>query len=69
MFPAIKSVSIKISAARPEPEFPAVTFNRLCYSYLNNDWIMVISSCFTLATTLFTLLLSFNNNFNIKINI
>jgi hypothetical protein len=66
MLPAIKSVSRKLRAASPSPEFPAVTFNRLCYSYLNNDWIMVISSCFTLATTLFAILVSFNNSLNIK---
>lgn len=66
MFPAIKLVSQKLSTARPRPEYPTVTFNRLCYSYLNNDWIMVISSCCTLATTLVALLLSFNNNLNIK---
>jgi hypothetical protein len=66
MFPAIKLVSHKLSTARPKPEIPAVTFNRLCYSYLNNDWIMVISSCFTLATTLVTILVSINNNLNIK---
>jgi hypothetical protein len=66
MYPAIKLVSEKLNTVRLKPEFPPVTFNRLCYSYLNNDWIMVISSCCTLATTLFTLLLSFNNNLNIK---
>jgi hypothetical protein len=66
MFPAIKSVSRTLSAVTPKPEFPVVTFNRLCYSYLNNDWIMVISSCFTLATTAFAILVSFNNNLNIK---
>jgi hypothetical protein len=66
MFPAIKSVSHRLNAARLKPEFPVVTFNRLCYSYLNNDWIMVISSCFTLATTLLAILLSFSNNLNIK---
>lgn len=65
MFPAIKSASRKLRSASPK-EYPAVTFNRLCYSYLNNDWIMVISSCFTLATTLFAVLVSFNNNINIK---
>ncbi len=66
MFPAIKFVSEKLSTARPKPEFPPVTFNRLCYSYVNNDWIMVLSACCTLATTAFSLLLSFNNNINIK---
>ena len=66
MLPAIKLVSYKLRTAAPSPEFPPVTFNRLCYSYLNNDWIMVISSCFTLATTLFAVLVSFNNNLNIK---
>ena len=66
MFLAIKMVSAKLSTVSPKPEFPPVTFNRICYSYMNNDWVMVISSCCTLATTLFTLLLSFNNNLNIK---
>jgi hypothetical protein len=67
MFPAaLKLVSDKFDTVRPRPEFPAVTVNRLCYSYINNDWIMVISACCTLATTIFTLLLSFNNNLNIK---
>jgi hypothetical protein len=66
MLPAIKLAFHELRAASPSQEFPAVTFNRLCYSYLNNDWIMVISSCFTLATTLFAILVSFNNNLNIK---
>lgn len=66
MFPCVKSASHMLRSARPATEYPAVTFNRLCYSYLNNDWIMVISSCFTLASTLFTILVSFNNNLNIK---
>ncbi len=66
MRPTIKLVSDKLSTVKPNPEFPTITFNRLCYSYLNNDWVMVISSCCTLATTLFMLLLSFNNNLNIK---
>lgn len=66
MFPAIKSASRKLRSVSPKPEYPVVTFNRLCYSYLNNDWIMVISSCFTLATTVFAVLVSFNNNLNIK---
>ena len=66
MLPAIKSASRKLRSAAPPPEYPAVTFNRLCYSYLNNDWIMVVSSCFTLAATLFGILVSFNNNINIK---
>jgi hypothetical protein len=66
MFPAIKSASRKWQPVTPTTEFPVVTFNRLCYSYLNNDWIMVISSSFTLAITLFTILVSFNNNINIK---
>ena len=66
MFSAVKSVSAKLSYVRPQPEYPPVTFNRLCYSYMTNDWIMVVSSCCTLATTLVSLLLSFNNNLNIK---
>lgn len=66
MHSAARLVSKKFRTVRLKPEFPPVTFNRLCYSYLNNDWIMVISSCCTLATTLLTLLLSFNNNLNIK---
>lgn len=66
MLPAFKMVSEKFDIVRPQPEFPPVTFNRLCYSYMNNDWITVISSFCTLATTAFALLLSFNNNINIK---
>jgi len=66
MFSAIKTASRNLRSAGSPPEFPVVTFNRLCYSYLNNDWIMVISSCFTLATTMFAILVSFNNNLNIK---
>ena len=66
MFSAIKSVSHKLRSVNPTPEYPAVTFSRLCYSYVNNDWIMVISSCFTLTNTIFVILVSFNNNLNIK---
>jgi hypothetical protein len=66
MFTHIKLVTDKLNRVRPTPEFPPVTFNRLCYSCLNNDWIMVISSFFTLAITAFSLLFSFNNNINIR---
>jgi hypothetical protein len=66
MYSSIKIVKDTLYTVRPKPEFPPVTFNRLCYSYLNNDWIMVISSVCTLATTALCLLLSFNNNLNIK---
>jgi hypothetical protein len=66
MLPRFKSMSETFQAVRPQPEFPAITFNRLCYSYINNDWITVISSFCTLAITAFSLLLSFNNNINIK---
>ena len=66
MRPTIKLVSDKLNTVKPNPEIPTITFNRLCYSYLNNDWVMVISSCCTLATTLLMLLFSFNNNLNIK---
>ena len=51
MRPTIKLVSDKLSTGKPNPEIPPVTFNRLCYSYLNNDWVTVISSRCTLATT------------------
>jgi hypothetical protein len=66
MYSSIKIVKDTLNTVRPKPEFPPVTFNRLCYSYLNNDWITVISSICTLATTAVCLLFSFNNNLNIK---
>ncbi len=66
MFSAVKLASRKLRSAGTPQEFPVVTFNQLCYSYLNNDWVMVISSCFTLATSMFAILVSFNNNLNIK---
>ena len=32
-------------------EVPFFTFQKMCFAYLNNDWIMAISSLFTLAAT------------------
>ena len=34
-----------------QPEVPLLTFQRICFAYINNDWFMVISSSFTLLTT------------------
>ena len=33
-------------------ELPLFTLNKLCYAFLNNDFIMVASSMVTLLTTL-----------------
>ena len=35
-----------------QTELPFFTFHKMCFAYLNNDWMMVISSLFTLLTTL-----------------
>jgi len=45
------SINIKLSA-----ELPHVTLNRMCYGYLFNDWIVVISSVMTLMVTIVSLI-------------
>jgi hypothetical protein len=45
------SINIKLSA-----ELPQVTLNRMCYGYLFNDWIVVISSVMTLMVTVVSLI-------------
>ena len=39
-------------------ELPTITFNRICYGYLHNDWTTVVTSSFTLLVTLSLLILS-----------
>jgi hypothetical protein len=39
-------------------ELPTITFNRICYGYLHNDWSTVVSSSITLLVTLSSLILS-----------
>jgi hypothetical protein len=39
-------------------ELPTITFNRICYGYLQNDWSTVVASSFTLLVTLSSILLS-----------
>jgi hypothetical protein len=39
---------------------PLLTCNRMCYGYLNNDWIMVFSNLFVLAISIILLLVSKN---------
>ena len=45
------SINIKLNA-----ELPQVTLNRMCYGYLYNDWIVVISSVMTLMVTVVSLI-------------
>ena len=33
-------------------EIPFFTFQKMCFAYMNNDWVMVISSVYTLATAM-----------------
>ncbi len=39
-------------------ELPTITFSRICYGYLHNDWSTVVSSSITLLVTLSSLILS-----------
>jgi hypothetical protein len=39
-------------------ELPTITFNRICYGYLHNDWTTVVTSSITLLVTLSSLILS-----------
>jgi hypothetical protein len=34
---------------------PLLTCNKICYGYLNNDWVMVFSNLFVLAASVFLL--------------
>lgn len=34
-----------------KPEMPLFTFNRICFGLIHNDWVLVISSLFTLAVS------------------
>jgi hypothetical protein len=43
---------------RASVELPTITFSRMCYGYLHNDWLTVISSCVTLLVTITTFILS-----------
>ena len=51
----LKSVAdnLVISKLRKaQQELPFYTFQKLCFAFLRNDWIMVISSLLTLMATL-----------------
>ena len=39
---------------------PLLTCNKICYGYLNNDWVMVFSNLFVLAASVFLLVNSRN---------
>jgi len=33
-------------------EIPLLTFNRICFGLIHNDWVLVISSAFTLVVSI-----------------
>lgn len=37
---------------KAQQELPFFTFQKLCFAFLHNDWIMIISSLLTLTATL-----------------
>ncbi len=39
-------------------ELPTITFSRICYGYLHNDWPTVVTSSITLLVTISSLILS-----------
>jgi hypothetical protein len=39
-------------------ELPTITFSRICYGYLHNDWSTVVTSSITLLVTVSSLILS-----------
>jgi len=47
-------------------EHPLFTFNRLCYAFLNNDFIMVGSSIFTLLVSITVMAFSQIRHLNIN---
>lgn len=51
----------KISALIPkQPEQPMLSFNRICFGLMNNDWILVASSCVHLIVSTLLLLQFYN---------
>ena len=43
------------------PEQPVVSFNRICFGLMNNDWVLVASSSFKLLITLALVFQVFGN--------
>ncbi|HZY82054.1 MAG TPA: hypothetical protein VFE50_21165 [Cyclobacteriaceae bacterium] len=51
----------KIAALIPkEPEQPMLSFNRICFGMMNNDYIQVASSCVNLIVSALLLLQFYN---------
>lgn len=48
------------SMLQERTQCPLLTCNKICYGYLNNDWIMVFSNLFVLTITIVLLLGSRN---------
>jgi hypothetical protein len=52
----IKSLSdCRTFGIRLATEMPALSFSRMCYGYLQNDWITVVSSGVALIVTYFSI--------------
>lgn len=45
------------SAVESKVNCPFFAFNKLCYAYLNNDWVLVFSSIFAIAISLIILVM------------
>ena len=55
----IKSLSeCRTYFIRVAMEVPALSFSRMCYGYLQNDWITVVCSAVTLLITYVTIILA-----------
>jgi hypothetical protein len=37
---------------KAQEEIPLVSFQKFCFAYLNNDWIMAVSSLLTFTTSI-----------------
>lgn len=46
------NVNINKLVARQKVEPPILTFNRMCYGYVNNDWLAVCSAGCRLVVTI-----------------
>jgi len=48
-------------ASGARPEVPMVTFHRICYGYVQNDWAMVFAASMTFFYTAVSLIVSDGN--------
>lgn len=58
---AMRSRRLKVKV-KVEPEQPLLSFNRICFGMMNNDWILVASSSLKLAVTVLLLMQVYNKS-------